>query len=248
MRFRLRYQSQELELDDGFFFIGRSDECQLTLNDPLVSRVHARLVVAVDALSVENLGSRNGVTVNGEPVPSSQPLRHGDRIHIGEQELMVLRKTDAQANTIQQRAVSVDESFSVLSSVAEKALALGRGDDAERLLENYLSGVLSRADSGQLPEPETVTRAVSYSIQLASLTGKAKWVHFIFRLHVSLARTCSSEIVDKLYEISRRISNIDREILRSYLSVLEREQPRMSKADRFVLKRLQGLEQLVSLK
>ncbi|MDX2054352.1 MAG: FHA domain-containing protein [Polyangiaceae bacterium] len=248
MAYRLRYKSQEITLTPGHFLIGRSDECQLTLDDGLVSRVHARVSEEADGLFIEDLGSRNGVTVNGEPLSSKLSLHHGDRIQIGEQEITVLRKTDAQAKTMQQRSVGVEESLAVLSSVAEKALALGRGQEAERLLENYLGGILISAESGQLPEPEVVARASSYAIQLASLTNKAKWVHFIFRLHTVVARPCSAEVVDKLYEVIRRISNVGPESLRSYLGVLDRQQNSMSKSDRFLFKRLQGLEPLTSLK
>lgn len=248
MGYRLRYLSREFELAEGHFLIGRSEECQLTLSDPLVSRVHARLRVLQDSVLIEDLGSRNGVTVNGEAIQRPHKVRHGDRVHIGEQEMMVLSKNDAQAKTIQRPAVAAEESFSVLSSVAEKALALGRADEAERLLENYLGGVLADAESGQTPDLETTARAGNYAIQLAALTQKPKWVHFIFRLHTALGRPCSAEIVDKLYELVRRISNVEMASLRTYLAALDREQERLSKAERFIFKRLQGLEALAALK
>jgi serine/threonine-protein kinase len=53
--------------------------------DPGVSRLHAKLVPAADgSWSVVDLGT-NGITVNGQDVPSgdSVPLRPGDRIHLG---------------------------------------------------------------------------------------------------------------------------------------------------------------------
>ena len=65
MRFRLRYQHHDLALGDGQFVVGRSAGCQLSLDDPLVSRRHAMLVVAQDAVTVEDLESRNGVLVTG---------------------------------------------------------------------------------------------------------------------------------------------------------------------------------------
>ena len=49
MRFRLRYLHHDLELSEGQFVVGRSAGCQLSLDDPLVSRRHALLIVGKDA-------------------------------------------------------------------------------------------------------------------------------------------------------------------------------------------------------
>ena len=54
--------------------------------DPGVSRQHAKLVPAADGgWTVVDLGTENGITVNGHDVPSGEsvPLRPGDRIHLG---------------------------------------------------------------------------------------------------------------------------------------------------------------------
>jgi pSer/pThr/pTyr-binding forkhead associated (FHA) protein len=54
--------------------------------DPGVSRLHAALTAAPDgSWSVMDLGSPNGVQVNGKDVPpgGAVPLRPGDRIHLG---------------------------------------------------------------------------------------------------------------------------------------------------------------------
>src|SRR5207248_3686591 len=87
MRFRLRYLKHDLELFPGTFVIGRSAECQLSLDDPLVSRRHALLLVGDDEVSVEDGGSRNGVMVNGQRITTRARLRDGDKITIGAQEM-----------------------------------------------------------------------------------------------------------------------------------------------------------------
>jgi serine/threonine protein kinase len=54
--------------------------------DPGVSRLHAKLVPAPDGTwTVVDLGTENGITVNGRDVPAgdSVPLRPGDHIHLG---------------------------------------------------------------------------------------------------------------------------------------------------------------------
>jgi pSer/pThr/pTyr-binding forkhead associated (FHA) protein len=87
MAVRLRYLSHELEVPIGEFVIGRSAECQLALDDPLVSRKHALLTVRTDNVTVEDLGSRNGVRVNDSKIDGRVEVSHGDKITIGSQEM-----------------------------------------------------------------------------------------------------------------------------------------------------------------
>ncbi len=90
MRFRLRYLQHDFEMGEGEFLIGRSPSCQLSLDDPLVSRRHALLIVTSSDVSTEDLGSRNGVLVNGQRINGRHTLNVGDRILIGAQEMTLL--------------------------------------------------------------------------------------------------------------------------------------------------------------
>jgi len=89
-RFRLRFLLQEIDLPQGETLVGRSASCQVTLDDPLVSREHARIRIEGTSAVVEDLGSRNGVHVGGKPIAGSARLSTGDRIRIGTQELVFL--------------------------------------------------------------------------------------------------------------------------------------------------------------
>src|SRR5271154_2976241 len=91
MRWRLRYLQHDLELSEGQFAVGRNATCQLSLDDPLVSRRHALLAVTDDGVTIEDLQSRNGVLVNGKRISSRVDLQVGDRILIGAQELTLLQ-------------------------------------------------------------------------------------------------------------------------------------------------------------
>ena len=86
-KFRLKFLFQEFELAQGGFLIGRSPSCNLTLEDPLVSRRHLRISVRDDHAILDDLGSRNGTLVNGEPVFEDYRLSHRDAIRIGSQDL-----------------------------------------------------------------------------------------------------------------------------------------------------------------
>jgi hypothetical protein len=63
----------------------------LTIEDPLVSREHARITIDDDGARVEDMRSRNGVRVNGLVVREPTPLRDGDRVRIGTQDLVFCR-------------------------------------------------------------------------------------------------------------------------------------------------------------
>ena len=62
--------------------IGRSREADIVLQDPNVSRRHAELRREDGGWQIVDLGSTNGITVNGRRV-DHQPLGAGDQITIG---------------------------------------------------------------------------------------------------------------------------------------------------------------------
>lgn len=92
--YSLVYRDREIPLARGEFVIGRSRSCDLVVQDMLVSRRHARLLVSKDALFVEDLGTPNGVYVNEMPVAGAVPLRDGDRLLVGTQEISVSASPD----------------------------------------------------------------------------------------------------------------------------------------------------------
>jgi hypothetical protein len=79
---------REVVLDGTLMTIGRADDNELVLDDARVSRHHARLRARHGMLVLMDLGSRNGVRVNGETVVEVV-LGVGDRIEIGDTVLVV---------------------------------------------------------------------------------------------------------------------------------------------------------------
>lgn len=65
--------------------IGRSRECDVVLADSNVSRRHAEIRPLGDGWTITDLGSTNGVKVNGHAVRAHQPqaLQPGDRLDVG---------------------------------------------------------------------------------------------------------------------------------------------------------------------
>ncbi|RYZ04486.1 MAG: FHA domain-containing protein [Myxococcales bacterium] len=77
----------ELELREGSILIGRLPECDVMIDDGLVSRMHARLSIRDESVVVEDLHSTNGIYVNGTRITHSALLREGDRLLIGTTEI-----------------------------------------------------------------------------------------------------------------------------------------------------------------
>jgi hypothetical protein len=68
--------------------IGRSPSAAVKLDDPTVSRVHARIERRDASVFVEDLGSRNGTLVNGKPIAREALLVPGDRVRIGSTDII----------------------------------------------------------------------------------------------------------------------------------------------------------------
>lgn len=63
--------------------VGRDESCGLLVDDASVSRRHAAIRRQGDALTVVDLESRNGTTVNGRRITGSRALRPGDELRFG---------------------------------------------------------------------------------------------------------------------------------------------------------------------
>lgn len=62
--------------------IGRSEECDISLPDRQVSRMHTKVMWTGDGYQIEDLGSKNGTHLNGQEVNAPMALRDGDEIQI----------------------------------------------------------------------------------------------------------------------------------------------------------------------
>jgi len=271
----LRFQNQrDFELAAGVTIVGRGEGCQLVLDDPLISRRHACFVVDEREITVKDLGSTNGVLVNGTRVDEMQVVVPGDHITIGQhhaelcwvpvaaadrQPIREARSSRPSADTmIDRRPSSFPPSgrlysdsepthhgsvLAMLSGVAEKQFELGRGQDAERILKRPLEAMLLRLETTEgSADVRDVEEAGLLAVRLARATGQSHWIEYVFRLYGAVGRLASSQVIDELYPAVRTAPGVSLTVFREYLDVLRNVQQSYGPAERFLLRRLEGLE------
>jgi DNA-binding winged helix-turn-helix (wHTH) protein len=94
----LALDGKRLLLQPGSNLIGRDPAAAVWLDFASVSRRHANIVVTATGASLEDLGSKNGTTLDQRAVSSSVPLTDGARITVGAI-TMTYRTSSAGAST-----------------------------------------------------------------------------------------------------------------------------------------------------
>lgn len=87
LRAWLVWNDRVLPLVEGENVIGRDPSCAVWLDQPGVSRRHARVVVAEDVAQIEDLGSTNGTFVGEMALTGPRRLRDADVIQLGSVDL-----------------------------------------------------------------------------------------------------------------------------------------------------------------
>jgi pSer/pThr/pTyr-binding forkhead associated (FHA) protein len=86
----------EVALGNTEVLIGRSPQCHVVLASPDVSRQHASIRLWGDDYVIKDLGSENGLYVNGQRVEIAV-LRDGDVIRVGSCEIHVRQSISERA-------------------------------------------------------------------------------------------------------------------------------------------------------
>lgn len=305
-RYRIRYQGTDLEMPAGEFVVGRSSTCNLALDDALVSRRHATILVQPDGVWVDDLGSRNGVAVNGERIDGRRKVAHLDRITIGSHDLMLVEIPDKLTYTVPCESCGLQQSpdnyfcsrcgnpvskgsptlagmtleipsplkdvnktqkleaarvgpltpapeentgtgAALLTGIADKAIAMGRFEEAERVLGRSLSEILSRSKSAPSSmAAHRLQEGTRYALKLAEGTRRTTWLDWVFDLHAATGRLLSSDEIEKLHDLVRKLRYTGVGPVRRYVEVVRQRAHELGPAERFLLQRLEGIERLVS--
>ena len=81
--YRLYWGPREISFEEGETVLGRDPEAGLFIDHKSVSRRHARISVAGDRATIEDLGSKNGTSIGGAKISARAALSDGDEFRIG---------------------------------------------------------------------------------------------------------------------------------------------------------------------
>jgi pSer/pThr/pTyr-binding forkhead associated (FHA) protein len=261
LRFYLRREERDVPLPEGPIIVGRSSACDLVLEDPRVSAEHARLAATAKDLTVTDLDSRNGVFVNGLRIKGEASLAPADLVAFAEVVFEVVARelpdeeshdsdfptrVDFESPFAQKPAEQTPslEAFDVLASVIDKALALGHVDEIAQVVADRLARIADECEAGTSVPNETIALAARYAVKCATATGDGNWLNLLVRIYHARAEVLPVEHIDILYGVVRQMRGIDWSVLGEYAEKLGTRTARMSPAERFACKRIEGLLRL----
>jgi pSer/pThr/pTyr-binding forkhead associated (FHA) protein len=256
---------RQYELSRGSLIIGRSPTADIVIDDPLVSRMHARVVLRDDSAVIEDLNSTNGVYLDGARLPFGlQPLREGDRVLIGTNELSFFSAasvrpfrlrteeatprvsppaTGSSARPTIENIPPTDRANvgQLVARLAERFNRAGNSEEATRVVSAHLHRVLWGVTSGTVEAaPNLIHEAARQAMQVFGWTQNPAWIDYVFELHLA-ANSLLSEDGLAAVEVavqSARGREFDVALLRTYIAALEDKANRLNLVQQARLLRL----------
>jgi pSer/pThr/pTyr-binding forkhead associated (FHA) protein len=244
----LRHAERELMLMPGKYLIGRSRSCQLIVSSELVSRRHAELHVDMQGrATLRDLGSHNGVSVNGKRMTSgSVALASGDQFKIGTETFTVYISEDALDSASMRVVEVVTESaptevkhtavasmaetrathdLDLVCSAADRAIDFGAISEAERLLTIHLNEVLTDIRTLQRTSTTIRNKAYDYALRLAEVTKKQQWFDYAVDVMLAQGVVATQEQVESLLHAQKKIGRLETQRVELYSRLVRRKPP-----------------------
>jgi hypothetical protein len=154
-----RQLGQRYELPEGETLLGRIVGEGIAIDDARVSRRHAMVRRQADVVEVADLGSRNGIRVNGVECTGPRQLFDGDRIELGDTRLRLEMATPAPAADGRVVASPVRGAFGeteIARPPPRQAQVSTLGDGAATLERQTLLARLAALFAARVQHPETL--------------------------------------------------------------------------------------------
>jgi serine phosphatase RsbU (regulator of sigma subunit) len=137
---RLGGRPVRFDLGPGVHTLGRATSCEVQIDEPSVSRQHARIHIDDGGVVIEDLGSSNGTRVGGQEVDAPTRLKHGDEVSLGNLRLRMETSDGGENDTgLYLDQTMVRESMSLTLDEARQTEVASRGKRA------FLFRILSEA-------------------------------------------------------------------------------------------------------
>src|SRR5262245_44914023 len=97
LKLKVAGRTRLIVFDTQDLTLGRANENDISIDDPEISRRHGVLKPRREGCTVEDMGTSNGTTVNGQPAARAV-LKHGDVVAIGGVEITYAETNRAPAS------------------------------------------------------------------------------------------------------------------------------------------------------
>lgn len=236
------------------FVIGRSTNSDLVIDHAAVSRRHARIVRVRDGYLIEDLGSRNGVCLDGHAVNRCASIIPGVVITLGDVSVVVrtARRSAGRVPALYDEPEDVTEvthgqdtspvdGLLLFMTAVDEALLKGETRAAERAFARHLGRSAERAaQCGEL-DPGVAQTVALLSLRLGEATSSSAWLDFVVRLYSATATVVPLTVVNAMQALARKLGGVDRSALRQYAGILEERADELTIEERCVLDRLAAL-------
>jgi predicted component of type VI protein secretion system len=217
-RWILRFGPYVIDLEEGSHVLGRSQDVEVPVDDELVSRRHAEIVVTEGGAAIRDLGSRNGVLLGPRRLPAGElvPLAHGDTFVVGATRCIFARRrgrSERVLKTVRASMVSGPSSGASLDSPtgahvthltflaeADRSLAQGRLDRFATATHLLLENLSTAGVNGLAHEDPAVSAAARHALQLAEMRG-VEWVELLLDLYTPPGYVLSAQAVATLHRL-----------------------------------------------
>ncbi|MDR3108512.1 MAG: FHA domain-containing protein [Planctomycetaceae bacterium] len=157
-------EGQTIPIVGAKFIIGRADDCHLKPRSELVSRYHCAIITEGDYVAVRDLGSKNGVFLNGERVSLENEVKSGDKLTIGPLEFYI----NISVSPVADKKPKVESIGEAVVRTAEIESEEGTDATEATVVADWLIG-----HDESIQEAETKTISVSAQKELETIK-KAK--------------------------------------------------------------------------
>jgi hypothetical protein len=247
--FALRFGPQTIPIV-GSLTLGRTPACSIVLpDDTKVSRQHARLWVEGDVAVVEDLGSKNGVLVNGERIVGRAHLRVGDVLGLGGYRLEVvdgvtptIRRSATRPDGLAYAPTEFDDEPTTEAMLAspepidwQPFVQAMRSEDfgqAAILLGKAFERVTFRAVAQGDLDPDVQSKLCEHAFHLASRTKDGCWINRVLHLHMLVAKPMPPTAAVALPPLVHGVRGLDASMLEAYVQLLRRSRDRLTAVDR----------------
>jgi len=240
----LRFGQQTIPIV-GTMLMGRSPTCSLVFtDDSKVSRQHARVFLEGGQLVIEDLGSKNGVFLNGVRIAHRASMRVNDVLNLGNQCLEIVEMKPAPYRNTATKPEGVvfdedDEPATETLTGAEPAdwhaieAAWQRADIdlASMLMDQAFEVTALRSMARGEIDKEDQASMCDLALRMAIETKTGRWLNRLVQVHILVSKPLPRNVTASLPSLVHKVHGLDKSLFESYFLLLRRSGTRWSAVD-----------------